>query len=446
MSAELRDSRRIASAWLLSLVGHLALVSGGAVIFARSLSDPADRLARPPPADDKIEIELPTMVEGSVAAGAAPVATPELLPRGGGEALPRPDSGSAGRGGTDTAAQPAYNLADRDDGAFLSSEVMSRLDRSQIARIETGAGDRASREDWRASRRPMELTFLASGSPDGKRAERRTPSKTDPSAGSEGAGVAAHRGSAPGAAERPEGVGEPTRAPGAAELGGDRSSPGSGVRDGRAGLDHRDSADVARGRPRVAEGTPSVPANVADKRRDTLDCELVGAAAIQSIVHASTGGGAAGAGRGGQEGAGPTGSGGVSGSGSRARALGTGKGSGTDNASDDPRRTDYLRRILAKVHPLWANAFPRWAAIEGLQGTVIVSFVVQPDGSIAGAAVTRPSGIPEFDQNCLNAVLRAAPFAPLPPELGRTYRISLPFEQRNPAVRPKDPAGPAVSP
>ena len=312
MSAELRDSRRIASAWLLSLVGHLALVSGGAVIFARSLSDPADRLARPPPADDKIEIELPTMVEGSVAAGAAPVATPELLPRGGGEALPRPDSGSAGRGGTDTAAQPAYNLADRDDGAFLSSEVMSRLDRSQIARIETGAGDRASREDWRASRRPMELTFLASGSPDGKRAERRTPSKTDPSAGSEGAGVAAHRGSAPGAAERPEGVGEPTRAPGAAELGGDRSSPGSGVRDGRAGLDHRDSADVARGRPRVAEGTPSVPANVADKPRDTLDSEQEVASAIQSIVHASTAGGAPRGGGGGAGGAGaaPAGGGG----------------------------------------------------------------------------------------------------------------------------------------
>ncbi len=94
---------------------------------------------------------------------------------------------------------------------------------------------------------------------------------------------------------------------------------------------------------------------------------------------------------------------------------------------------------MAKLHPLWADAFPKWAAAEGLQGTVIVTFVIRADGTVGSASVTRPSGIPEFDENCRRAVLRGSPYPPVPPELGESSPVV-------DAVRGEEPRGPAQAP
>ncbi|WP_437948203.1 energy transducer TonB [Sorangium sp. So ce296] len=454
-----RDGRRIASAWALSVAAHAGLVGAGAAIVAGSLSTQEVTLARtagaPVAPSAPIEIELPVVSDGTL--DSAPAIAPELpasLPRGGGEVAARPDTGTRGRGGTDAAALPALNLADRDDATFLSPEVRSRLDRSQIQRIRSSSR-RASREDWRASREPTELTFLAGGRV-GSRPERRSAAERDPSVGARDSGAPERRGGPLGAAARPAGTegaadasGEPgatlslgatPRAVGGAVEGSERSSVGLGVRDGRPGADHRDSAAVPLARPMVAAGTPSVPANVAGRPNDTIDSEQEVATAIQSLVHASSAGGARGLGPGGAAGPGATGSGGVAGSGARSSALGSGRGRLLDNDPLDRRRSLYMRQVMAKLHPLWADAFPKWAAGEGLQGTVIVTFVIRADGTVSSAAVTRPSGIPEFDENCRRAVLRGAPYPPVPPELGESFRWSMPFEARNPAVLPKLPA------
>ncbi|HEU4537965.1 MAG TPA: energy transducer TonB, partial [Polyangiaceae bacterium] len=152
---------------------------------------------------------------------------------------------------------------------------------------------------------------------------------------------------------------------------------------------------------------------------------------------ASTAGGRlAPAGRGGERGGEATGAGGPEGPGSRATPLGQGQGPLVDLDGSDPRLSDYHRRLLAKIHPLWADAFPRWAALEGLQGLAIVQFTVLADGSIAGARVLRPSGVAEFDENVRRAVLRAAPFPPLPANLrARSVNFKLTFDASNPAVR-----------
>ena len=51
----------------------------------------------------------------------------------------------------------------------------------------------------------------------------------------------------------------------------------------------------------------------------------------------------------------------------------------------------------------------------------------------------RPSGIPEFDRNCADAIKRAGPFEPIPAalrEMGRTsLRIRAPFVAKNPIVK-----------
>lgn len=445
MATGSRDGRRLASAWALSIAAHAAVVGAGAALVARTLSERPPALAQrspsPGPASAPIEIELPTMTDGSLA-GPAPSAPPEApLARGGGEGIPRPDTGDRGRGGTDQASLPALNLADRDDAALFSPEVRSRMDRSQIQRIAS-SDHRASREDRRASREPMELTFLASGHAPSDRPERRRPAEHDPAAGASDVGAPVRAGGALGAAPLPPGAGETPRPPRSRwrpTEGAEHASSGLGVRDGAPGPDHRDSAAVALARPMVAEGTPSVPASVAGRPADTLDSEQEVATALQALVHASAAGGAPGAGPGGQTAPGAPGAGGAAGPGSTSRALGTGRGGQRDDDPRDRRRNVYVRQVMAKVHPLWANAFPKWAAAEGLQGTVIVTFVINTDGSLSGASITRPSGIAEFDENCRRAVLRAAPFPPVPPELGATFRLAMPFEARNPAVLPQRP-------
>jgi TonB family protein len=107
-----------------------------------------------------------------------------------------------------------------------------------------------------------------------------------------------------------------------------------------------------------------------------------------------------------------------------------------DQLARDARRNDYLRRVGGKIRRFFTrDLFPKWATAEGRGGTAIISFVIQRDGSVTGVRVSRSSTIPEYDENCRRALLRAAPFDPLPPELGPQYAMSAPFESNNPAVR-----------
>ena len=440
----IREEGRVASAWAMSIVGHLVATGLGGLIFAHSLGNRASQHAVAAPskavAERTVEIELPAVVDGSTVSTASPTEPPPIAaPRGGGDGDPSLDTGRRGRGGTDTAADPAVNLADRDDGMFLSPEVASRYDRNQIQRVRASKR-RASREDWRASREPMELTFLVEA-PRGRARtpERRRYADRDPSAGARAGGAPQRVGGAYGAAPSPPGVGESARPSGGPIEGADRASAGMGVRDGAPGLDHRDAARTALARPMVNEGTPSVPSNVQDRPTDNKDSEQEVAAAMQSILHASTAGGRPGPGTGGKAGEGAPGAGGDSGPGARSRARGTGRGGGVDVDPRDRRRNDYMRRVIAKLGPYTRPRalMPAHALYDGAQGVVIVTFTILADGSVAGASVTRGSGIPELDQNFRRAILAAAPYPPLPPELGASFRWSMPLDMRNPAVRPR---------
>jgi TonB family protein len=108
-----------------------------------------------------------------------------------------------------------------------------------------------------------------------------------------------------------------------------------------------------------------------------------------------------------------------------------------DYWTSDPRLMPYFRRIHAKVDPLWADAFPKSALVDLKQGMVIIEFTVSPDGSVVVSwPPARPSGVDEFDRNCAEAIRRAAPFEPIPPELGvRFLRIRAPFVANNPVVK-----------
>jgi TonB family protein len=434
----LRRARSLAWAVSFSLHGTLFALAAWLIAASAAYGRNAPAAAGVAPPESPRGGDVSTTVELDAYFDDSSLRLPEVALKphpSGAEPAPRPDAKRAGRGGERAVKRPALNLSDRDDDIELSKDVASRVDRSQVQRLRV-APDRASRDDRRATLEPMELTFLASGN--GTWNERRPLSPHDPSRGARVDAPPSPQGAHEGAPPRPADGPLPPSPPGNLRPGNRQASTGVGLMHGAPGPRHHESANVAFGRPRVTEGRPAVPADANDKPRDNVDSVQEVAADVQSLLHASTAGGQpAASGQGGEPGPEqPTGSGGPSGPGSRAAPLGQGQGPNVDLDGTDPRLSDYHRKLLAKIHPLWADAFPKWAALEGLQGLAVIQFTVRPDGSVAGVRVLRPSGVPEFDENVRRAVLRAAPFAPLPANLNaRSVNFKITFDSPNPAVR-----------
>ena len=430
----------IAAAATLSIAAHsvIALTLIGVVHFFDVADAPGfqgepngQRLEAPAQA---MEIELvPAAKESELTADAThPVAPPDVAPRG--EKDPRPDQGAKGKGGSKEVSERALNLADRDDSASLDRSVLSRKDRSQLARLKAGAS-RQAYEDWRASRQPMLVTFFSTG--DGPETfERKERAERDPAHGAPSSMHRDSQGMVLGSAVLPEGNGPGARHPiGTDREGGKTNAPGLGTRASRQRLGaESERAHPADYKPLVDRSEPSVFANDQGKPSDTTDAEQEVASRIQSIVHASTAGGKAGRGRGGEEGPGDPGTDGKQGAGSSSSPMGS-----LGTGAPDPRegaRLGYLRALQAKIQPLWADAFPYRAAVEGREGTAIVTFTLDSAGNVVDAHVSRPSGIPEFDENVRKAVLRGGPYGPLPAALLPALTPSLSFIAKNPAVRP----------
>ncbi len=427
----------IATAGAVSLAGHacFAFAFVGLIQLARFFhhDEPATepKVVVAPPTEMQ-EIELYEISEHSALLAHEEPVTPRSEVSLGGSRTPRADQQRAGRGGDDRAPEPALNFADQDDGITRDMSPLSALLASQLPRVAAGA-IRRSYENIRSSREPTELTFVAMG----KRAharERRKEANVDPVTGVLLADKRSEVGATLGGAEQAPGQGLPVLRSGSDQIGSMRRSLGVGVTGG--GPVGAESAALrnAHARPAVSEGSPSVPSIEEGRPGDTVDSEQAVASRMQSIIHASTLGGSAGKGSGGEGGGGTPGAGGEKGRGQIATKLGTG-GSGPGEVE----RIGYIRSMQSKVHPLWANAFPRQAILEGLGGTAIVSLTVDASGGVTNVRVTRKSGVPEFDENVRKAVLRGAPYGPLPPQLRPSLSLSLTFTAVNPAVRPRDP-------
>lgn len=423
-----------------SLVAHVAIVGGVGFVAYHSLAAKEAREAEARKAEAPsavIAIELPGVAEGTL------IADRDVIPEGtepstyGGATVARIDTGSPGSGG-DVTGQRATNLAAMNDDMKRDMDLLNRLDRDQVQRLKTAAL-RTTHEDRRATTNPMELTFLATGK--GEHQERRPNSASDPSRGSLVSGAPSVVGGRHIGSSSPDEQ-APGSSPGAEHAGQLLGSPGLGVREGKAGADHRKAARIAYARPSVTEGPPTIPGIWNGRPNDTVDSDQEVANTVRSIVHASVAGGLAGDGRGGS--ASPTpdpgAGGGTTGRGSVARPLGSGDGDLVDWNTNDPMLVPYFRKIHAKVDPLWANAFPKSAMLELKQGTVILEFTIAADGSAKVSwPPVRPSGIDEFDRNCAEAVRRASPFEPIPAalkEAGRTtLKIRAPFVAKNPIIK-----------
>lgn len=423
---------------LLSLTLHGVGIGAGAWLLASTLA--ARGSAVPAPAsltfvdlqtEPRMPLELPGMGSaGEPRTNPTPVrSTVRPVPeRGGVRLAARPDLGRRGRGGTNTARDPALNLSDSLDGLTLNRDPMNQREESQTQRIRTSAL-RRSRDDRRSTPNPMELDFVASGS--GALAEHHQVAPTDPASGKVWAGNPVALGGTPGAkAIQPDGL--PTQVVGASSPGSEKSSPPMGIPsrevEGHSGI----SAAVTLARPLVMTGRAAVPSQQYGLPTDTTESTQRVATAVESLVHASTGGGLPGPGPGGELAPRSPGQGAVSGLGTQSQASGRGQGG---DMGHDPRFFAYFGGMLRKVEPFWRGAFPSWAIAEGRGGLATIGMVVQRDGAVLDVHVVRGSGVPEFDQNLIAAVRRAAPYGPIPSDMGSApLRVNLSFDATNPAV------------
>ena len=428
----------LTAASALSVAGHL-VIAASLIALVRFAGGGADDPLRPPPAPvatetADMEVEVATVGDPTLlrAEKETPVDPPDVAPRGGND--PRPDDGAHGKGGDDRVKERALNMADRDDSASLDRSVLSRVDRSQLPRIKAHTA-RASYEDWRATRKPMELTFFSVG-PGETTFERRKLADVDPAHGAPSSARRDSPGMYLGHEALQDGDGDVLRKPvGTDRVGGPTSSPGVGVRASRERLGaESERAKVADTRPLVDQSDPSVFASDKDHPGDTADSEQEVASRAVSIVHASTAGGQPGDGTGGQRGPGYPGSGGDHGAGSISAPMGA-NGTGAPDPRD-AARVGYIRALQSKIR---FPEFPKKAALDLKQGTATVTFTLDANGNVTSATVTRSSGIPEFDDNARREVLRGGPYGKLPDLLMPGLTVRMPFTAKNPSIRPSDP-------
>ena len=94
-----------------------------------------------------------------------------------------------------------------------------------------------------------------------------------------------------------------------------------------------------------------------------------------------------------------------------------------------------MQEISQRVNRI--REFPKRLALRLEQGETIVEFVVRTDGQLGdGPRVVKSSGFEEFDSAAMRAVLRAAPFPPMPGgPSARPLPVSLRVAFENPLVR-----------
>lgn len=81
----------------------------------------------------------------------------------------------------------------------------------------------------------------------------------------------------------------------------------------------------------------------------------------------------------------------------------------------------YLNQVYAQI-----KAHVRApASVVGRAGTAKVGFVLDRAGNLRSIYLVQSSGMREFDLEIMNAIRRAAPYRPLPMELGDNYALEL---------------------
>ncbi|GIX06688.1 MAG: hypothetical protein KatS3mg115_1091 [Candidatus Poribacteria bacterium] len=91
-----------------------------------------------------------------------------------------------------------------------------------------------------------------------------------------------------------------------------------------------------------------------------------------------------------------------------------------------PEYWETLQKRIARH-----RRYPRFAQEQGIEGTVLVRFVLRRDGSLERVEVARSSGYRILDEEAQETIRRAAPFPPFPPgQPGDRIAVEVPIVYR----------------
>jgi protein TonB len=80
--------------------------------------------------------------------------------------------------------------------------------------------------------------------------------------------------------------------------------------------------------------------------------------------------------------------------------------------TDDLRYLTYMLGLKRRIEFIWQ--YPPAAVAAGIQGELLLSFTIRQDGQLADVALVRSSGHRILDDEAIQAVRSASPYAPLP--------------------------------
>lgn len=382
---------------------------GVSVAGTITLTKPTEFAARPLP-NASISFELVTE-------------QPPSPPRGAPRSSLGLDSQGDQAGGDGLATETTW-LLDDNHPLTLQDSLRNANTESQVQRIDT-AHDRASQENRRAALYPNDDLFLATGR--GWVPQRATRAPLEPTAGDRRQAAASQPlGSAATSADG-------TRlAASSASLGAE--SLQATARGQRATRGHRQQrgAPVKTARPDVDLGPPATLATAVDRVRDNRNADLRAAQLMQAFVQSGSAGVEAGQGEGGQAVGATPGAGAQTRPGSHSQA----RGQGGDGEPGGERYIRWYTEQRARIGR--ALVFPRSRQLAMDQGTTLLRLWVGRDGGLLEPPrVMRSSGFGDLDDAALTAVLRSAPFTPLPDDIApesQRIRLTVPIEFWNPTV------------
>ena len=78
---------------------------------------------------------------------------------------------------------------------------------------------------------------------------------------------------------------------------------------------------------------------------------------------------------------------------------------------------DYLKKLRERIESVWK--YPQEAAERGIYGDLYIKFTINKNGSIGPIEIVRTSGHRLLDNAAMKAIKDAAPYWPVPEELGK---------------------------
>jgi protein TonB len=86
--------------------------------------------------------------------------------------------------------------------------------------------------------------------------------------------------------------------------------------------------------------------------------------------------------------------------------------------TQEPKYISYLSSIKRAIELVWE--YPDMALRHGLQGKLVLEFVVHGDGNLMKTRIIRSSGFSILDEEAVRSIQTAAPFHPIPPWIGKS--------------------------